>query len=97
MNGSFALDKVLSIAPGKLAKTAYVSVDDVVLACKDPMSIGDVQLKYEIVKQNAPKQLFPCPTGHYREDGRFVIVDGRHTYLALLMNGFTHILVSWEE
>lgn len=96
MTASFHLDKILSIQPGKLAHTVYVKTEDVVLACKDSMSIGDVKQAYELVKQNAPSQMFPCPIGYFREDGRFVIVDGRHTYIALLMNGFTDILVAWE-
>lgn len=96
MNASFHLDKILSIQPGKIARTGYVKTEDVVLACKESMAIGDVTMAYELVKQNAPNQMFPCPVGYWREDKRFVIVDGRHTYIALLMNGFEYILVAWE-
>jgi len=96
MHSTFLLDKTISVKPNHIAKTAYVHIDNIKLGCKDTMSIGDIKNAYELVKQNAPNQMFPCPVGYWDKD-RFVIVDGRHTVLALQMNGFEWILVAWEE
>ncbi|QRQ99694.1 hypothetical protein [Dyadobacter sandarakinus] len=97
MHPHIFIDKSISVKPGGVVKTGYVKTENVVLLCKDPMSKGDISEKYELVKQNAPNQIFPCPIGHFREDGRFVILDGRHTFIALVMNGFESILVSWID
>lgn len=38
-----------------------------------------------------------CPVGRWNDDGRFVIQDGRHRFLALLGLGFKIVLVRWIE
>src|SRR5947209_4040819 len=91
-----AEDKSLAIPPGKIVKTDNVPVWKVRLACKDRMSVGDVKGAYEKLLQNQPNQLWPCPRGHW-EDDIFVIVDGRHQFIATLMFGYETILVAWVE
>jgi hypothetical protein len=91
---TFQIDKSISVPAGSKVLTEYVHIDKIRLGCKSPMSIGDVKEKYELVKQNAPASLFPAPMGEWKED-RFVIIDGRHTYVAYLMMGYEYVLVSW--
>jgi hypothetical protein len=38
-----------------------------------------------------------APMGYWRSDERFVILDGRHRYVAAVIAGFQHILVCWLE
>lgn len=90
-------DKTICVPPGQTVKTGYVPVHHIVLACKDRMAVGDVDRAYQRLIQIAPNQAFPCPIGHWEEDNNFVIIDGRHTYVAALMLGFEYILVAWED
>jgi hypothetical protein len=74
--------------------TGYVRVDRVRLACRDRMALGDVAEKYNRRLQLGDSQPWPCPRGHW--DGEtFVIIDGRHDYVACLMLGLEYILVCW--
>lgn len=93
---TFQIDKSLSVPPGKKVVTDYVHIDKVKMACKDKMAIGDVNEKYQLVLQNAPNCIFPAPVGHWDND-RFVVVDGRHTFMAYVLLGYEYILVSWME
>lgn len=94
MHAGILIDRSIRVQPGQVVHTGYVHVDNVRLGCKAPLAIGDVERKYEIVRQNAPAQVFPCPVGVW-EGERFTIHDGRHTYLAHVMNGFEYVLVAW--
>lgn len=85
-----------TIQPGERVATGYVPVQDVVLDCRAPMAIGDIERKYELVKRHAPAQLYPCPFGYWSGD-RFHLIDGRHTFMAYAMLGFGHVLVAWEK
>lgn len=90
------IDKSISVPPGKKVVVDYVHIDKIILGSKSPMAIGDVKEKYELIKQNAPNSIFPTPIGEWKKD-RFIIIDGRHTYLGYLMNGYEYILVSWLQ
>jgi hypothetical protein len=90
-------DKTIAVPPGQVVRTGYVPIDDIVLGCKERMSIGDVLDKYELVKQNAPNAIFPAPMGGWVMDGRFVVEDGRHLIEGYRLNGYTHVLVMWLE
>jgi hypothetical protein len=93
---NFELDKSIKVPPGKKVFVDYVPIECVILDCKDPMAIGDVQQKYELIKQNSPSCIFPTPIGYW-EGERFHIVDGRHTFVGYLLNGYRYILVTWLE
>lgn len=93
---SFQLDKSLSVPPGQKVVVDYVHVDNVVLACKDKMCIASVKEKYELILQNAPNSIYPTPIGEWRGD-KFVLIDGRHTFVAYVINGYQWVLVSWLE
>jgi hypothetical protein len=84
----------LLVPPGMIVRTGYVRIDRVRLACRDRMAIGDVERAYERRIQNAPGQPWPCARGEW--DGEiFVVVDGRHDYVAALMLGVEWLLVAW--
>lgn len=89
-----AEDRGMVVPAGRTVQTAYVPVDRVRLACRDRMATGDVERAMQRRMAAAPGQPWPCPIGHW--DGpQFVIVDGRHEYVAALMLGCTHVLVAW--
>lgn len=89
-----AEDRSIAVPAGHVVVTGYVAVEDVRLACRDRMAIGDVDRAYQRRLQLADRQPWPCPRGHW--DGeRFVIVDGRHEFVAALMIGHSHLLFAW--
>jgi hypothetical protein len=91
-----AEDRSLAVPPGQRVVTGYVHVDEIRLACRARMAIGDVDRAYQKRLQLGPNQPWPCPRGYW--DGvRFVLLDGRHDFVAALMLGQTHILVAWPE
>jgi hypothetical protein len=83
------------VARGQRVETAYVDVHRIRLACRHPMSVGDVDRAFQKRLQLGDRQPWPCPTGKWAEDGWFEIHDGRHEYIATLMLGHSHILVAW--
>lgn len=93
---SYQLDKSISVPPGQTVRTGYVHVDCIILACKDKMCIASVKEKYELILQNAANSIYPTPIGEWRND-RFVLIDGRHTFIAYVINGYQWVLVSWLE
>lgn len=86
------------VPQGVLVKTGYVDVFSIRLACRDLMSVGDVSTAYQRRLQLGNNEPFPCPTGYWDEDTEtFILMDGRHQWVASVMLGKTHILVSWLE
>lgn len=91
-----AEDRSLLVPQGKVVRTGYVDVFACRLACRDRMSVGDVDRAYQKLLQCGADQPFPCPNGQWPEE-QFVIHDGRHAYVAALMLGWSHLLVAWIE
>lgn len=87
-------DRSIAVPSGHVIVTGYVEIHKVRMACRDRMSFGDVKLAFEKRLQLGSKQPWPCPRGYW-EDDIFVIVDGRHEYIATLMIGHSHLLVAW--
>lgn len=96
MTVSIAEDRSISVPPGKLIKTGYVRVFNCEFACRERMAFGDVKAAFEKSLQLGDHCAWPCPKGHW-EGERFVIIDGRHEYIAALMLGKEYILVAWLE
>ena len=97
---TLAADRSMLVPAGSVVRTRYVPVFDCVLACRDRMAVGDVAAAYQKVIQLGTSSSWPCPRGYWsegREDGAFVIVDGRHEWIASVMLGKEHILVAWIE
>lgn len=93
---AIAEDRSMAIPPGALVRTGYVPIEAVELACRDGMSMGDLTLARQKRLQLGDHQSWPPPRGHWSGD-RFVIVDGRHEFVAALMLGQAHLLVAWVE
>ncbi len=91
-----AEDRSLAVPPGRTIRTGYVAVEQVRLACRERMAVGDVDRAYQRRLQLGEHQPWPCPRGHWEGD-RFVVVDGRHDFVAALMLGLSHVLVAWPE
>jgi hypothetical protein len=91
-----AADRSMAVPPGNIVRTARVPVEDIVLACRDRMAVGDVDRAFRQRLQLGDRQPWPCPRGHWRGD-RFVLEDGRHEFVATLMLGHPSILVAWVE
>jgi len=89
-------DRSMIVPPGAKVITGYVPIEQVVLACRDRMAVGDVERAMQRRMSCAPAQPWPCPRGEWRGD-RFWIVDGRHETIAAMMLGCEHILVAWLE
>lgn len=90
----FAQDRSTRVPPGRTVATGYVDVFKVRLACRERMAVGDVGAAYQKAIQLGDAEQFPCPTGYW--DGeRFILQDGRHHWVACVMLGKSHMLVSW--
>ncbi|TPN16226.1 hypothetical protein FJ973_05915 [Mesorhizobium sp. B2-1-3] len=87
-------DRSMLIPPGSIVETGYVAVEDVVMACRDRMAVGDVDAAYRKKLQLGFSQSWPPPRGYW-QDNRFIVVDGRHEYVAALMLGHSHLFVAW--
>src|SRR5688572_29428296 len=89
-------DRSIAVPPGTVVKTTYVDVFKCGLACRERMAIGDVSGAYQKRLQLGDKQPWPCPRGHWDGD-TFVIVDGRHEWVATVMLGLPYLLVAWVD
>lgn len=85
------------VPAGAKVITGYVAIEDVVLACRDRMDVAAVGKAMQRRMAIAPAQPWPCPVGSMRSDGRYVLHDGRHDYVAALCLGCSHILVAWAD
>jgi len=93
---AIAEDRSISVPPGQIIRTGYVSTDLVTMACRDRMTPGDVKQAYDRLIQMGDHQPHPSPYGYWHGP-RFVIIDGRHQFISSLMLGKTHILVAWLD
>lgn len=91
-----AHDRSIRVPGGNRIHTDYVNVFAVRLECRDRMAVGDVAAAYDKCLQLGRDEQFPCPTGYW-EGETFVLLDGRHHWIASIMLGKTHILVAWIE
>ena len=89
-------DRSISVAPGHRVVTGYVPIEQITMACRARMAVGDVEAAYRKQLALGDHQAFPCPNGRWDGD-RFIIHDGRHAFVAALMLGMTHLLVAWTE
>lgn len=89
-------DRSIAVPPGAVIRTDYVDVFRCRLSCRATMAMGDVNTAYQKRIQLGERQPWPCPRGHWDGD-TFVVVDGRHEWVAAVMLGLSHILVAWIE
>lgn len=78
------------------SRTAWVDIDLCRLSFRLPMSPEAVEKKYRRLLNLGDYAPWPPVVGHW-ENGRFVLCDGRHDYLAALMIGRDKLFVCWLE
>jgi hypothetical protein len=91
-----AEDRSMCVQPHQLVRTAWVDIDLCRLGFRMPMSPEAVEKKYRRLLNIGDCAPWPPIVGHW-EDGRFVVCDGRHDYLAALMMGRDKLFVCWLE
>jgi hypothetical protein len=98
MHYSILIDRTIRVPPGQVVKTTYVPVERVKMACRDRMPVGDVGAAYNALIQAEGCAVYPTPIGYFEDDSdTFVLIDGRHAFIAMLMLGYSHILVSYLQ
>lgn len=91
-----AEDRSMCVPPNQVVRTAWVDIDLCRLSFRLPMSPEAVEKKYRRLFNLGECAPWPPIVGHW-EDGRFVVCDGRHDYLAALMIGRDKLFVCWLE
>ena len=91
-----AEDRSMCVQPHQLVRTAWVDIDLCRLGFRMPMSPEAVEKKYRRLLNIGDCAPWPPIVGHW-EDGRFIVWDGRHDYLAALMMGRDKLFVCWLE
>jgi hypothetical protein len=100
---SVAEDRALIVPRGKRIATEYIGIFQVKLACRERMAMGDVNTAFQKRLQLGDRQPWPCPYGYWErtpsgfKGGFFVIVDGRHEWVAAVMLGHSHILCAYLQ
>jgi hypothetical protein len=89
-------DRSMCVQPHQVVRTAWVDIDLCRLNTRLPMSPEAVEKKYRRLLNLGDCAPWPPVVGHWA-DGRFVVCDGRHDYLAALMIGRDKLFVCWLE
>jgi hypothetical protein len=89
-------DRSMCVQPHQVVRTAWVDIDLCRLNTRLPMSPEAVEKKYRRLLNLGGCAPWPPVVGHWA-DGRFVVCDGRHDYLASLMIGREKLFVCWLE
>ena len=89
-------DRSMCVQPHEIVRTAWVDIDLCRLSFRLPMSPEAVEKKYRRLLNLGQCAPWPPIVGHW-EDGRFLVDDGRHDYLAALMLGREKLFVCWLE
>src|ERR1700744_1104047 len=91
-----AEDRSMCIQPYQVVRTGWVDIDLCKLGFRRPMSPEAVEKKYRRLLNIGDCAPWPPVVGHW-EDGRFLVDDGRHDYLAALMMGRDKLFVCWLD
>jgi hypothetical protein len=91
-----AEDRAFRVSANETVKVEWVDIDRCQLGNRTPMSPEAVEKKWRTLLNNNGEECWPPVRGRWEGD-RFVILDGRHHYVASLMFGRTEILVAWKE
>ena len=85
------------VPAGHTVETGYVPIHEVVCHAAHGSQLLPAEVERAYRRQLALEdgQAWPPPTGYWRDDGRFVLTDGRNRYVAALMLGVRHLLVAW--
>jgi hypothetical protein len=85
------------VPEGHTVQTGYVAVHDIVIHAPYGHQLlpAEVERAYRRQLELGADQGWPPPTGYWRDDGRFVLTDGRNRYVAALMLGLDCVFVAW--
>lgn len=89
-------DREMVVQPDQRVSTDWVHVDACRLGCRERMDCAAIERAFRRLLQLDRGQAWPPILGHW-EDGRFVVDDGRHEYLAALALGRERVFVAWLE
>lgn len=90
-----AEDRTLRVEPGQVVESAWIDIAQCVLANRARMSLEAVEAKYRRLLCQGEAAVWPPITGYWQADGRFLVCDGRHEYVAALIAGRAAVLVAW--
>ncbi len=97
--------RALHVPPGWVEVSDYVPAHRIRIANDGRAAVADIERTYnDIVGENEWRpghQLSPSPKGYWETDpvdgaATFVLMDGRHRFLAALAFGYRDILVRWN-
>ena len=91
-----AVDRSMCVQPYQVVRTGWIDIDLCKLGCRVPMNPEAVEKKFRRLLNLGECAPWPPIVGHW-EDGRFLVDDGRHEYLAALMIGRDKLFVCWLE
>lgn len=83
---------------GARVVTGYAPIHRIRMASRERLAVGDVERAYRrLLCLPSGAQAWPCPVGYWESIDSYVVVDGRHQYVAALMLGYEWLLVAWME
>jgi hypothetical protein len=91
-----AEDRSLSVRPGQIVKTAWIDINLCILGNRSQMSPAAVEKKFQRLLCQGDNACWPPIVGEWAAE-RFVVLDGRHEFLASLMMGRTKLFVAWLD
>ena len=89
------IDRSICVQPGQIVKTAWISIDDCVLGNRSMIVPEAVEKKWRMLLQQGKAAPWPPIVGHWKDNGRFSVDDGRHEFIANLMHGREKVFVAW--
>jgi hypothetical protein len=94
-------DRSMVIQPDEIVVTAWVPVDQCVIGCRDRMDFAAIERAGRRLLQIGRAQTWPPIVGTWEGIGsvtqRFIVLDGRHEFLAALALGREKVFVAWRE
>jgi hypothetical protein len=97
LEGGFVEDRSMLVQPGEQVVTMWIPIDQCVLGNRTRMDLGAIDLKYRKLLQLGEAQTWPPIVGEWGDDNRFVVLDGRHEYLAALALGREQLFVAFKQ
>jgi len=87
----------LRVPAGHVVRTAYVPTHNVLMYARPghQLSPAAVERAYCRQLELGDDQTWPPPTGYWRDNGAFVLTDGRTRFLAAMMLGMEYVFVAW--
>lgn len=85
------------VPAGHIVRTGYVPIHDVIVHAGQGHQLSPAAVERAFCRQLEldEDQAWPPATGYWRDDGRFVLTDGRTRVVAALMLGMQYVLIAW--